>query len=375
MIPLEIVKEIKLCEISPTQRSPKYFIVALSDEENLNICREGCIAGFPETANGQWAYLDIYEGDYISFYFNGRIWDLYKVVEKFIPNKYKKNIAKGNSDRDPVPVFNEKRWNPVGNKEKIYFPFRMKLQRLKESDFETSMVFKSGLERLGINLIPRVSIKKTHFQLPLNSITTYWGLQDIDAQKRNFSLNSFIECSNRSQNRKSHSNSEEVIETLVPHELTISTCTHLEIYLQAFYKIIFEAFWFEINPVNEFENRDMEYFSEQTVYGGEADLAIVPIDNRPPEFFIELKNKTIFSKNKLTTDGQKAFEQAVHYSSVFWGKDGTKIAIAGKQRNFSKALSIATLGNNFWFFQIDESIKIKELFSEKYTKVKLRKKV
>ena len=67
---IELIQKIDLTKKNRDKIKSKYFIVVLSNQKNLDLCRQNSIAGFPETDNGQWAYLDIDIGDYISFYFN-----------------------------------------------------------------------------------------------------------------------------------------------------------------------------------------------------------------------------------------------------------------------------------------------------------------
>jgi len=42
---------------------PNYYLIALSNKENLEICKKESMAGFPSSKNGFWTYLEIKEGD------------------------------------------------------------------------------------------------------------------------------------------------------------------------------------------------------------------------------------------------------------------------------------------------------------------------
>ncbi|RLI24885.1 MAG: hypothetical protein DRO52_04860 [Candidatus Hecatellales archaeon] len=44
---------------------PSYFIVALSNRENLDLCEKYALAGFPNSISGLWAFVDIKENDFI----------------------------------------------------------------------------------------------------------------------------------------------------------------------------------------------------------------------------------------------------------------------------------------------------------------------
>ena len=59
-----------------------YFLVAVSNRCNLDLCVRHALAGFSNSGTGVWAYVDIQEGDYISFLYAARALNLYKVVRK-----------------------------------------------------------------------------------------------------------------------------------------------------------------------------------------------------------------------------------------------------------------------------------------------------
>lgn len=46
-----------------------YFLVAVSNKLNLDLRVRHALAGFSNSGTGVWAYVDIREGDYISFVF------------------------------------------------------------------------------------------------------------------------------------------------------------------------------------------------------------------------------------------------------------------------------------------------------------------
>ena len=59
-----------------------YFLLSVSTRQNLDLCREYGWAGFTNSTNGLWTFLDIEVGDYVSFLYGARVYDLYQVVEK-----------------------------------------------------------------------------------------------------------------------------------------------------------------------------------------------------------------------------------------------------------------------------------------------------
>ncbi len=124
---------------------PNYFLVSLSTRNNLDLCLKYGLAGFPSSHNGFWTYLEIDEGDFISFLYGAQIWNLYRVKEK---------LALQGANKLPP-------WPPVvGRKQKYYFPFRLKLEPLRyirESLVRSEFAYVAG------NLLPRSGYRKTHF--------------------------------------------------------------------------------------------------------------------------------------------------------------------------------------------------------------------
>lgn len=113
------------------------------------------IAGFTNSINGLWTFLDISEGDYISFLYGARAKNLYRVIKK---------AAYKNAENLPP-------WPPVifrisGNK--YYFPFRLFLKQ--EREFDEPMV-RPEFSYVAENLLLRGGYRKTHFQA--DTVTFY----------------------------------------------------------------------------------------------------------------------------------------------------------------------------------------------------------
>jgi len=113
------------------------------------------LAGFTNSINGLWTYLDIEEGDYISFLYGARVRNLYKVIKK---------VAYKNAENLPP-------WPPVTFKmsgNTYYFPFRLFLKQ--EREFDEPMV-RPEFSYVAENLLLRGGYRKTHFQA--DTITFY----------------------------------------------------------------------------------------------------------------------------------------------------------------------------------------------------------
>lgn len=126
----------------------EYFLVAVSTQENLDLCMKYAYAGFPDTLNGLWAYLDIKIGDYISFLYGAKAYNLYKVVKKDAI----------------VDAVNVPPWKPLHFKSSgiiVSFPFRLTLEPVRE--FEEPIA-RQEFYYIAENLLQRGGYWKTHFQ-------------------------------------------------------------------------------------------------------------------------------------------------------------------------------------------------------------------
>jgi len=131
-----------------------YFLLSISNRRNLELCMEYAMAGFTNSINGLWTFLDIDVGDYVSFLYGARAWNLYKVVGK---------AAYRNAEELPP-------WPPITFRSgKTYnFPFRLFLK--PEREFSEPMV-RQEFSYIAENLLLRGGYRKTHFQA--DTITFY----------------------------------------------------------------------------------------------------------------------------------------------------------------------------------------------------------
>jgi len=128
-------------------RVPDYFLIAVSNKENLKLCMEYMMAGFPNSLNGVWAFCDIEEGDYVSFLYAAHIYGLYRVSKK---------VALAHAEQAPP-------WKPlIFRSGRTYcFPFRLMLEQVRE--LKESLI-RSDFAYVAENLLLRGGYAKTHFQ-------------------------------------------------------------------------------------------------------------------------------------------------------------------------------------------------------------------
>jgi len=124
-----------------------YFLISVSTRRHLELCLEHRLAGFSNSINGLWAYLDIDEGDYVSFLYGARLYHLYRIAAK---------RAYANAEQlGPWPAITFRSGRTY------YFPFRVHLQRVRH--LEESLV-RPEFAFVGENLFLRGGYRKTHFQ-------------------------------------------------------------------------------------------------------------------------------------------------------------------------------------------------------------------
>ena len=128
--------------------SPAYFPIAVSNRPNLDLCMRYGLAGFPGSGGGLWTFCDVQAGDYISFLYGARAYNLYQVRE-----------AEAIADAHTLPP-----WPPLTYAQSgrtYHFPFRLRLNPIRE--FEEPLV-RAEFAYMAENLLPRSGYRKTHFQ-------------------------------------------------------------------------------------------------------------------------------------------------------------------------------------------------------------------
>ncbi len=159
-------------------KNPEYFMVSLSNRENLDLCIKHNMAGFTNSINGLWTFLDIQPGDYISFIYGARVKNLYIVEEK-----------KAFRNAENLPP-----WKPITFKSSgktYYFPFRLFLKRVRI--FDEPMI-RPEFGYVAENLLLRGGYRKTHFQndtITLHYVSNMGKINENTAQPLNLEEDTF----------------------------------------------------------------------------------------------------------------------------------------------------------------------------------------
>ncbi len=143
-----------------------YFLISVSNKHNLDLCMKYALAGFTNSINGLWTFLDIDEGDHVSFLYGARVYNLYRVVKK---------EAYRNAETLPP-------WPPVTFRESgktYYFPFRLQLKQIRRVN---ELIARPEFTYVAENLLLRGGYRKTHFQA---DTVTFYNVSNMGAIYKN----------------------------------------------------------------------------------------------------------------------------------------------------------------------------------------------
>lgn len=135
-------------EASQPTRRPSYFLISVSTRENLDLCVEYGLAGFPSGENGAWTFCEIEEGDLASFLYGARAHNLYRVIKR-----------EALRDAQLLPPWKLLTFQETGRT--YSFPFRLQLQPVRA--FSEPLV-RAEFAYVAENLLLRGGYSKTHFQ-------------------------------------------------------------------------------------------------------------------------------------------------------------------------------------------------------------------
>lgn len=125
-----------------------YFLISVSNRTNLDLCIKYAMAGFTNSISGAWTFVEINEGDYISFLYGARVHNLYRVEKK---------VAFKNADKlPPWPLVT---FSMSGIT--YYFPFRLFLKPIRELK---EPLVRAEFAYVAENLLLRGGYRRTHFQ-------------------------------------------------------------------------------------------------------------------------------------------------------------------------------------------------------------------
>lgn len=125
-----------------------YFLISVSNRRNLDLCIRHALAGFTNSISGIWTFVEVQEGDFVSFLYGAKAYNLY-VVDR-------KEAIKDAEAIQPWPSITFKQSGRT-----YYFPFWLHLRPVRRS--EESLV-RAEFAYVAENLLLRGGYRKTHFQ-------------------------------------------------------------------------------------------------------------------------------------------------------------------------------------------------------------------
>lgn len=282
-------------------KKANYFLVSLSNKENLELCKKYALAGFTNSINGVWTFSEINKGDYLSFLYGARAYNLYQVVKKeAIENAV--NVGPWKSITFKI------------SRKTYYFPFRLWLKPIRK--FNEPLV-RNEFSYVAENLLLRGGYRKTHFQADqttLQNVSQMGNLYKERIEKLNLRCSTFVPKFSRKRsevnNPKIFLFQEIILQSLIRQRL--NNIKDMEKFLD-----IIEV---NLNP------KELEILGEKALPEGHIDLLIkesVPIG----------LSKNIVIEVKLNKATEKDFEQLLFYIKEF-GEECLKGVLIAK--DFSK---------------------------------------
>ena len=283
-------------------RKINYFLVSLSNKENLELCKKYALAGFTNSINGVWTFSEINEEDYISFLYGARAHNLYQII--------KKEAIENATNIGP--------WKSVTFKmsgKTYYFPFRLWLKPIRK--FNEPLV-RNEFSYVAENLLLRGGYRKTHFQADqttLQNVSQMGKLYKEEIEKINFRYTTFIPKFTRKRsevnNPKIFLFQEIILQSLIRQKLN-DTKKMME--------------FLDMIDIDCLDPKELEILGEKALPEGHIDLLIkesIPIG----------LSRNIVIEVKLNKATEKDFEQLLFYIKEFGEECLSGVLIA---KDFSK---------------------------------------
>ena len=263
-------------EVSQPKRNPSYFLISVSTRENLEICIEHALAGFPGGENGAWTFCEIAEGDLVSFLYGARAHNLYRVTKR-------------EAIRDAQRIGP---WPPLTFRETgrtYYFPFRLGLQPVRA--FSESLV-RAEFAYVAENLLLRGGYSKTHFQADQTTLQSASQLGErVERQPTVLSLGEYATFEPRFARAKGLANAPEITRFREP---ILQSAIKQHLMSESNLQKLFAEISFDTIPAAE-----LEVLGEKAIPQGHIDILLkrrVPVGS-DPKIPIEVKTKKALPKD------------------------------------------------------------------------------
>lgn len=140
-----------------------YYLISVSNRENLDLCIKYALAGFMNNRSGVWTFVEVKEGDFVSFLYGAKAYNLYKVSKK-----------EAIKDAESIPPWQLITFQQSGRT--YYFPFRLHLQPIRK--FVEPLV-RAEFAYVAENLLLRGGYRRTHFQTDQTTLQAVSQMGDL----------------------------------------------------------------------------------------------------------------------------------------------------------------------------------------------------
>lgn len=288
---------------------PSYYLLALANRTNLDLCVKYALAGFTNSVNGFWTYLEIEEGDFVSFLYGAKAWNLYEVERKAALK-----------DAENLPP-----WQPITFRQSgktYYFPFRLYLRPIRS--FQESLV-RDQFAYVAENLLLRGGYAKTHFQADQTTFQFVTEMGSLYPENVDALAEKAIDFEPLITFQRSNANppqiygfSEHILQALIKKHLR--NPENLETFLS-------------LSKVSELQGRTLEILGERALPEGHIDILIkeaTPMGGVSRKVVCEVKTGNAANKD---------VEQLEHYIETLGAECEGGILLCGSAS--SKVMSYA----------------------------------
>jgi len=228
-----------------------YFLVSVSSRTYLNLCTRYGLAGFTSSINGLWTFVEIQEGDYVSFLYGARVFNLYKVMKK-----------EALREADKLPPWPSITFKMSGKT--YYFPFRLYLEPVRHL---SEPMVRPEFAYVAENLLLRGGYRKTHFQA--DQITLYAVSQMGELSNHLTEVLNLSNCETFQPKLTWNKNLESLPEVFYFQELILQSI--IRHYLADVHKL--QDFFLKIG-LNNLRGSDFEALGEKALPEGHVDIFI-----------------------------------------------------------------------------------------------------
>ncbi len=226
-------------------------MISVSNRVNLDLCVKYALAGFTNSINGLWTFMEIAEGDFASFLYGARVFNLYQIIEK-----------KAFKNAENLPPWSSITFKMSGRT--YYFPYRLFLKPIRQL---SEPMVRPEFAYVAENLLLRGGYRKTHFQADQTTLHAVSQMGEVctetvsylDLKNKEVFIPKFTWDKNSQNIPEVFKFQELILQSLIRHHLSDANK------LQKF---------FDGMGMNDLNGSDFEILGEKALPEGHIDLLI-----------------------------------------------------------------------------------------------------